>query len=163
MTELFLYVTSSPSTLSIEALTPCLLRASLIAQLVKNLPAMQATVKNPPAMWKTWVQFNLSVGKIPWKREWLPTPVFWPGNSMDYIIHGVRKSQNWLNDFHFTSPACWWGGSRPLDKCLPPSSTTVVSTSNKANFFPPTWPIYWLLSDEQPDPPCIHFGNRQHK
>ena len=37
--------------------------ASLVAQLVKN----------PPAMWETWV------GKIPWRREMLPTPVFWPG------------------------------------------------------------------------------------
>ena len=36
--------------------------ASLVAQLVKNLPEMQ----------ETWV------GKIPWRREWLPTPVFWP-------------------------------------------------------------------------------------
>ena len=34
--------------------------ASLIVQLVKNLPAMQ----------ETWV------GKIPWRRERLPTPVF---------------------------------------------------------------------------------------
>ncbi|CAI9163119.1 unnamed protein product [Rangifer tarandus platyrhynchus] len=33
-----------------------------VAQLVKNLPAM----------WETWV------GKIPWRREWLLTPVFWP-------------------------------------------------------------------------------------
>ena len=30
-------------------------------------------VKNPPAMQETWV------GKIPWRREWLPTPVFLPG------------------------------------------------------------------------------------
>ena len=39
--------------------------ASLVAQLVKNLPAML----------ETWVQFL--VGKIPWRRERLPTPVFW--------------------------------------------------------------------------------------
>ena len=37
--------------------------ASLVAQLVKNLPAMQ----------ETWV------GKIPWRRERQPTLVFWPG------------------------------------------------------------------------------------
>ena len=30
-------------------------------------------VKNPPAMLETWV------GKIPWRRERLPTPVFWSG------------------------------------------------------------------------------------
>ena len=41
--------------------------ASLVAQLVKNLPAMR----------ETWVRSW--VGKIPWRRERLPTPVFWPG------------------------------------------------------------------------------------
>ena len=39
---------------------PCF-RASLIAQLVKNLPAMQ---------------FDSWVGKIHWERDRLPTPVF---------------------------------------------------------------------------------------
>ena len=41
--------------------------ASLI-QLVKNLPAMR----------ETWV------GKVPWRREKLPIPVFWPGE-----LHGL--------------------------------------------------------------------------
>ena len=41
--------------------------ASLVAQSIKNLPAVQ----------ETWVQ---SLGwKIPWRREWEPTPVFLPG------------------------------------------------------------------------------------
>ena len=39
--------------------------ASLVAQLVKNLPAMRQ-------IGKIWV------GKIPWRREQLPTPVSWP-------------------------------------------------------------------------------------
>ena len=44
-------------------------RASLVAQLVKN----------PPAMQETWVW---SLGwEIPWRRERLPTLVFWPGES----------------------------------------------------------------------------------
>ena len=43
--------------------------ASLVAQ----------TVKNPPALWETWVQ-PLS-GKDPWKKAWQPTPVFLPGKS----------------------------------------------------------------------------------
>jgi len=30
-------------------------------------------LKNPPAMWETWV------GKIPWRRAWQPTPVLLPG------------------------------------------------------------------------------------
>ena len=47
--------------------------ASLVAQTVKNLPAMQETWLDP------WV------GKIFWRREWPPTPVFLPGqNSMDW-------------------------------------------------------------------------------
>ena len=41
---------------------------------------------------------------MPWRRERLPTPVFWPGE-----FHGLypwgRKSQIQLSDFHFTSSA----------------------------------------------------------
>ena len=46
-------------------------RASQVAQLVKNLPAKQET------------QFNSWVGKFPWRRNRLPTPVFlgFPGGS----------------------------------------------------------------------------------
>ena len=36
-------------------------------------------VKNPPAMWETG--FNPWFRKIPWKREWLPIPVFLLGES----------------------------------------------------------------------------------
>ena len=39
-------------------------------------------VKNPPAMWETW--FDPWVEKIPWRRERLPTPEFWPGE-----FHGL--------------------------------------------------------------------------
>ena len=49
-------------------------RASLQAQTVKNLPAIQ----------ETWV--NPQVGKIPWRRKWQPTPVFLPGE-----FHGQRS------------------------------------------------------------------------
>ena len=53
---------------------PRSIRAPLVAQ----------SVKNPPAMWETWVQF---LGwDDPWRREWLPTPVFWPGE-----FHGQRS------------------------------------------------------------------------
>ena len=47
-----------------------LLGNSLVAQLVKNLPAVQDT----------------QVWKIPWRRQWHPTPVFLPGES-----HGRRS------------------------------------------------------------------------
>ena len=44
--------------------------------------------------------FNCWVGKIPWRRKRLSTPVFWPGESMDCIVYGVAKNQTQLNDFH---------------------------------------------------------------
>ena len=36
-------------------------------------------------------RFNPWVGKIPWRRERLPTPVFWPGE-FHGPVHGVAKS-----------------------------------------------------------------------
>jgi len=39
-------------------------------------------VKNPPEMRRPG--FDLWVGKIPWRRERLYTPVFWPGE-----FHGL--------------------------------------------------------------------------
>ena len=42
-------------------------------------------VKNPPAMWETWVQ---SLGcKIHWRREKLPNPLFQPGKF--YGLHSL--------------------------------------------------------------------------
>ena len=103
--------------------------ASLIAQLVKNLPARQET------------PVRFLVGKIRWRRDRLPTPVLFcfpcgsagkkstchagdlgsipglgrsPGkgnsyplqysgleNSMDHIVHWITKSQPQLSNFHF--------------------------------------------------------------
>ena len=89
--------------------------ASLVAQLVKNSPAV----------------FDPWIGKIPGRRKRLPTSVFWPGefhglsqrignegngtpfqysclaNPMDggawwAAVHGVTKSQTRLSDFTFT-------------------------------------------------------------
>ena len=63
--------------------------ASLVAQLVKNLPTIQ----------ETWVR---SLGwEDPPERERLPTPVFWPGEFHGLYIHGVAKSWTRLSDFHF--------------------------------------------------------------
>ena len=45
--------------------------------------------------------FNPWVGKIPWRRERLPTPVFWPGEFHGQrILAGVTKSWTWLSDLH---------------------------------------------------------------
>ena len=43
--------------------------ASLVAQMVKNLPAVQRPGFDP------WVR------KIPWRRRWQPTPIFLSGES----------------------------------------------------------------------------------
>ena len=68
------------------------LRASLVAQLVKNPP-----VCGRPGFYP-WV------GKIPWRRTWHPTPVFLPGESpcteepLWAKVHGVTKSRPRLSD-----------------------------------------------------------------
>ena len=38
---------------------------------------MAQLVKNAPSIWRPG--FDPWVGKIPWRREWLLGPVFWPG------------------------------------------------------------------------------------
>ena len=74
--------------------------ASLVAQLVK----IHLQCGRP--------HFDLWVGRIPWSRERLPTPVFWPEEVhglLDYTVytvysltvHGVAKIWTWLRDFHF--------------------------------------------------------------
>ena len=97
-----------------------ILWASLVAQLVKNLPAMQETpvqllgwkdplekgigyllqyswaslvvqtVKHLPAMRETWI--DLWEVRIPWRKAWQPTPVSWPGEFHGLFL-GVAK--NW--------------------------------------------------------------------
>ena len=41
------------------------------------------------------------VRKIPWRRERLPTPVFWPGEFQGGIVLGVAKTRTRLSNFHF--------------------------------------------------------------
>ena len=42
--------------------------------------------------------FSPWVGKIPWRKERLPVPVFWSGE-----FHGlITRSQTELSDFHFS-------------------------------------------------------------
>ena len=61
-------------------------------------------------LWLSWWRICLQcgtpgfdpwVGKIPWRRERLPTPVFWPREFHE--LHGVAKSRTRLSDFHFHS------------------------------------------------------------
>jgi len=57
---------------------------SLVAQMVKNLPARQTLGLDP------WVR------KVPWSKQWLLTPVFLPGEFHGQkslaTIQGVTKS-----------------------------------------------------------------------
>ena len=57
---------------------------------VKNLVAslVAQMVKNPPAMRLIEPGFNPWVAKIPWRRESLPTLVFWPG---EFGYHSATK------------------------------------------------------------------------
>ena len=65
-------------------------RASLVAQLEKNLPVM----------WETW---DLIPGLGRSLGEWKGYPLQYSGleNSMDCIVHVLAKSRTQLSDFHF--------------------------------------------------------------
>ena len=67
------------------------LRASMVAQMIKNLPTMQ----------ETRVQ-SLGWEDLHWKRERLPSPVFLPGDPMNRgawwaTACGVAESRTWLS------------------------------------------------------------------
>ena len=72
-------------------------RASLVAQTAKNMLAKR----------ETWV-WSLShkdprVTKIPWRRTWLPTPVFLPGK-----FHGHRRLLSYRPWGHKESDTIEW-------------------------------------------------------
>ena len=67
--------------------------ASLVAQMVKNMPAMQEAQVRPPGQ-----GYSL--------EKWQPTPVFLPGEfhgqrSLPGYSPWVSKSQTQLSDYHF--------------------------------------------------------------
>ena len=85
-------------------------QASLVAQLVKN----------PPAMLVTWVRSLGWVGKIPWRRKWQPTPVLLPGES-----HGGRSLVGYSPWGHKELDTTellhsWWLQSSVTVPCHPP-------------------------------------------
>ena len=65
---------------------------------------------------------------MPWRRERLPTPVFWPGQ-----FCGVAKSQTRVSDFHFT-----------LLSVMISSSIHVVA-NGISSFFLNGWVIFHLI------------------
>ena len=66
--------------------------SSLVAQLVKNLREESTGKECSRSEFDPWV------GKIPWRKEWLPTPVFLPGefyeqrSLMGYSPWGLKES-----------------------------------------------------------------------
>ena len=70
-------------------------RASQEVLVVKNSPDNAGDMRHGFAPW---------VRKIPWRREWLPTPVFLPGESMDRGTlkatqsMGSQRSQTWFSN-----------------------------------------------------------------
>ena len=76
--------------------------ASLMAQRVKNLPAMQKTQQMG---FDPWIQ------QILWRRKWLPTPVFLPENShgqrslVAFSLWGCKRVRHdWVYTLIFISP-----------------------------------------------------------
>ena len=63
---------------------------SLVAQLVKNPPAMQVNLGSIPGL-----------ERFPWRREGYPLQYSGLENSMDCSVHGITKSRTQLSDFYF--------------------------------------------------------------
>ena len=59
-------------------------------QVVKNLPANAENLRHGLDPW---------VGKMPWRREWLPTPVLLPGESWQATVQRITKSWTRLKSF----------------------------------------------------------------
>ena len=85
--------------------------ASLVAQMFKHLPVI----------WETG--FDSWVGKIPWRKEWLPTPVFWPRE-----FHGLYSLWGWksgtqLSNFYFHTVGPCQLSVLNIAVCMCPSQT----------------------------------------
>ena len=84
-----------------QGLNPC----SLIAQLVKN----------PPAMQETCLGSILGLGRSRWEGEGYPLHYSGLEHSMDCIVHEVAKSQTWLSlSLSFLCLLHWQMGSLSL-------------------------------------------------
>ena len=91
--------------------------ASLVAQLVKNLPAMQ----------ETWVQSW--VGKILWRRERLPTSVFWPGEFHGLYSPWGHKESDMTEPLSLTMVLCASKCAAHTKQCVQRSLYTLRSLS----------------------------------
>ena len=95
--------------------SPSLLQGIFVTQESNGSPALQADSlpaellgKRASLLIQTVMQcrqprFNLWIRKIPWRREWLPTPGFLPGEfhgqrKLRATVHGNTKSWAQLSD-----------------------------------------------------------------
>ena len=124
---------------------------SLVAQLVKN----------PPAMWETWV-WSL-VGKIPWRRDRLPTLVFWPGEFHGLYSpwgHKVSDTTEWLTFrvvVNYPCPAAPPRTEWPLLLC----AEAVVTQWHTPLYRFPTFPA-WFISPTHSCCPEIAWSTSPH-
>ena len=70
--------------------------------------------------------FNSWVGKIPWRRDRLPTPIFGPGE-----FHGVAESPTRLSDFHLWKVTGFGKGCSVVG----PTDTTIFKMSKKTRTY----------------------------
>ena len=96
---LFLSFTVGFSAPSCQLCIRCLIRvewASLVAQLVKNPPAIVGDLGSIPGL-----------GSSPGEGKEYPLQYSGLESSMDCVVNGVTKSWTRLSDFHFTSCIEW--------------------------------------------------------
>ena len=111
----------------IRYIVSCLItQASLVAQLVKNLPAM----------WETRVW-------SPGERKGYPLQYSGLENTMDCIVHGVAKSQTRLSDFYFPlitdSTPCFADKKTEVHTDEQPSKDTVMEDCRPNIQSKPAW------------------------
>ena len=80
----------------------CFLLKNIDLCMAEAFAATHSSILGLP-LWLSWwrihlqcrrPEFNPLVGKIPWRRERLPTPVFWPGEFHGlYSLWGLKESE----------------------------------------------------------------------
>ena len=78
-------------------------------------------------------RFDPWVGKIPWRREWLPTPVFLPSRGLDRgpwwaIIHGVATTKRTVCHFLCLSVSAGRGHGGRDGSCLSEEASDTLPT-----------------------------------
>ena len=113
--------------------------------------SLQEMETNPPWNWR-WTA--LKTTKMMLVRPLLPIS---RGLSADCTVSACSPPPQSVKALALWLPV---GGAWPLDRCPPPPLIPTLSYQHPKESklsFPPTWPLYWLLSREQPDPTFGHI------